>query len=264
MLRSSPGHTFDLGNGPQGIECTSCHNPHQDTGRFRQAPAGLTPVRDPISGASWGGDPTQKIASWDPLHVYQAPLVGAAGSDLSGQPLPVDMSGASTLTATVLPSYTSVCLSCHSQAIGRVSAVDWTANKHGSTAADPIGPDPNTPNGYPLVPPYLDASRGQYFLDCTDCHEAHGSSNARLVRMAANGALVPYPITSTATTQWRGLCNNCHQATDSAGTSIDRHHGNDMQAALGLSAPPTCDHCHPHGAYLSCTSAGCHNHAGHL
>jgi len=238
---SQAGHVFDAGTGTREMECTSCHDPHQDTGRYWAAAAGKAPV---TLGAVWGGAPSEKIGLFDQAHVYEAPSLGAVGNDLSGAPLPIDAAGASQLTATIRPDYNTFCLSCHAQALGTVTAVDWTGKKHGAAEAEPQGP-----LGGALLAPYASGQRGRYFLDCLDCHEAHGSTNTRLLRVAANGGTVGN-IPDVTTTRWRYLCIRCHAAP------LD-HHNADVQAKAGVSG---CSTCHPHGSYASCTTSGCHTH----
>ena len=240
VVDSQPGHVFDLGFGPQELECTSCHNPHQDTGKYWAAPAGKSPVS---LGGVWGNSPDEKIGMFDESHEYVAPSIGQPGPDLSGAPLPISPPSTSQLTAAAKPDYATLCLSCHEKALGSVAAVDWTTKQHGSAAAEPVT------LGYPMKAPWDTSLRSRYYLDCLDCHEAHGSPNTRLIRTSANGQTMA-TITETTTKGWSTLCNTCHAVAS-------RHHNDDVKTKSGKFQ---CAECHPHGAYLSCATSGCHAH----
>lgn len=253
---SAAGHVFDLGGGPQELECTSCHDVHRVTGTYWQAVGGATPVILPGAGELWGDDSSEKMSLYDPVRVYQSPYMGAPGVDLSGRPLPIDGSGNSLLTGAVVPDYVSMCVSCHQSPVGGAMAIDWPSSKHGSVAAEPNGPA-----GWPLWGPYVTASRGQYFLGCLDCHEGHGSANRWLIRRSVNGALVPNLMDENSTIEWLGVCDQCHGSN-----AQSRHHNNDVWVKLGMTpGNPNCIRCHfLHGSfspYVACVSAGCHSHA---
>ncbi|MCG3138853.1 MAG: hypothetical protein HJJLKODD_02722 [Phycisphaerae bacterium] len=251
---SSAGHQFMLGLQSLELECESCHDPHQPTGKYWAAISNQTPITMVGTGQLWGDQPAEKIGAYDPAHTYAAPFIGAAGVDLSGDPLPVDGSGYSQMTATVLPDYNSLCLSCHQYAMDHVAAINWSVSKHGSAAAEPLGPA-----GWPLAAPYESTQRGQYYLACIDCHEAHGSANAWMFKRSINGAALTEIITGESADEWRPACNQCH-----SGSSQNRHHNADVYIKLGM--PPSSPNClvcheiHMGGIYTNCVTSGCHNH----
>ena len=252
----APGEAADLGqgDGPQELECVSCHKVHQSSGKFWDAEAGKTPVSRYPTGELWGDEASEKIGQFDVADIYQAPSMGQSGNDLSGNPLPIDLGGNPLLTDTVLPDYNTLCLSCHQYAFGGLAAIQWTTKKHGSAAADPhLGGDPWQDTGYPLLGTYDTALRGQYFMTCIDCHEAHGSDNAELARRIVNGTVISPTITDLSSKDWVYFCDACHSYPGAA-----RHMSDEVKAKLGN---PSCSFCHPGGGdYKPCIDAGCHGH----
>lgn len=249
---SAAGHEFDIGNGPQELECTSCHGVHQSTGKYWEAVAGHTPVNLFGTGELWGDAADEKIGNYDSSKVFQPPFLGEPGVDLSGNALPIDGEGNSLLTDTVLPDYNTLCLTCHQHAVGDLEAIDWSSKKHGSAEAEPEGPA-----GSPLAEPYDTASRGAYFLGCLDCHEAHASENVWMIKRSVNGATVPDILTDGSTAEWFGFCDQCHVRHPR-----QRHHNADVwRDKLGMESPE-CERCHDPLPFVNCTTAGCHNHGG--
>jgi predicted CXXCH cytochrome family protein len=135
-----------------------------------------------------------------------------------------------------LPDYVRLCTDCHNQyntinstnprlpgsprAIRKLSwktsAVGVTPDGHGEL------------DGATIVyarPPYT--AGANMTLNCTDCHEPHGSkNNIFLIRTSVNKAAISTPDTTNAS--WRSLCYNaCHtQATHSwdRGTCYNCHY----------------------------------------
>lgn len=255
---SAPGHFFDIGDGVDELECTSCHSVHRATARYWDAPSGQTPVSRYLSGELWGDEVSEAIASWDSAHLYEAPYLGESSLDLSGQDLPIGGDGSSLLSGTVLPDYNTLCLDCHASPLGMSIAIDWANQWHGSAPADPhLGTEaPAEDTGFGLASPYLTGNRGQYVLACVDCHEGHGSDNIHLVRRSVNGEVVDTVIDDESTLDWASLCNNCHLFPDPRHI---RHMSDEVYAELG---DPECGVCHAGhgGAYTSCVASGCHGH----
>ncbi len=257
---SDPRHTFDLGdgNGPQELECTSCHNVHQGTGKYWDSPAGLTSMILPSTGELWGDDADEKIGQFEPSLLYQAPFIGEPGLDLSGQPLPIDGAGNSLLIGTAQPDYNTVCLECHQYNVGGVVAINMTL-KHMSAPAEPA----DSVIGWPMELPFADASRGQYFLSCSDCHEPHGSDNTMLIKRTANNGIVTDLTVTNNNKDWIGFCDQCHESDPQA-----RHHNDDVwYNKLGYDPNNpwgSCTTvCHPMGSdglYKNCVTSGCHGH----
>jgi hypothetical protein len=93
---------------------------------------------------------------------------------------------------------------------------------------------------------------GSYILSCTDCHEAHGSTNNFLIRTVVNSETVAVTKNGAGGggKEWASLCERCHRH-DSAVASHD-HKTKDSSK---------CDGCHPTPpAYKTCTDTGCHPH----
>ncbi len=252
VVDSADGHVFDLGLGPQELECTSCHSVHQDSGKYWAAPNGKTPVTRWGSGELWGDDAGEKVGQFDPTGIYQAPAIGEAGSNLSGDPLPIGFDDESLLTADVLPDYNAFCLTCHQHAFNGLLAIDWASEKHGAAAAEPDGPA-----GAELAAPYDSAERGHYFLACVDCHETHGSENNWLLRRSANGDVVSTLLAPDTTNNWGDLCGRCHLTS-----LLNTHHNSDVwRNKLGMPpGSPDCQRCHEPVPEVSCMTSGCHNH----
>lgn len=224
----SLGATFTAQGSDRILRCTSCHSVHIATGKYRQADQAKTPVsRLATPTALWGVSAGEKMNDYAGAGVYQKP---------NGDPF----SGAT------LPDYVTYCTDCHnsinviySPTLGRnLRQLDWSAERHGRGAA--IG----KPTITELLAPYADGSMGSYVLSCTDCHEAHGSSNNYLLRTISNGTTVTVTGYGTPPNEIRSLCTKCHQMISSV------HH------ALGW---PSCIACHPRmGVYEQCTN--CHSH----
>ena len=252
---SEPGHVFDIGSGPQELECTTCHNVHQATGKHWGAVSGYTPVNILTTGQLWGDQANEKIGMYDPNHTYLPPFLGEFGLNLSGNPLPIDANGDSLLTYNVLPNYNTFCLRCHQNPVGSLVAVNWATKHHGSGEAEPLGPA-----GWELATPFDSNNRGQYYLDCLDCHEAHGSQNYMILKQSINGEVVGTIIDDTTDKYWRSVCDRCHVSDPRA-----RHHNDDVWCnKLGMcDGWPDCSVCHGgmHGSiYSNCVSPGCHGH----
>jgi hypothetical protein len=254
---SAAGHTFDLGQGagPQELECTSCHGVHSSTGKYWDAPFDDTPVIKYATTELWGDNVGEKIGQYDPADIYQAPSIGEAGLNVAGDPLPIDGAGDSLLIDTVRPDYNRMCLECHQYAVGSSIALDYPNQDHGSENAEPVGEAGVDATGVDLVPPFNSASRGQYYLDCLDCHEAHGSENGWLIRQSSNGQVVTSLIRNGDSIEWSTFCNNCHSSVP-----LEKHHTNDIFAKIGGPTCASCHDVHDPSAYLSCIKSGCHGH----
>ena len=148
---------------------------HSVTGRHWHTDSGLTAINLFSSGELWGDEAYEKVGNYLPALTYQAPYLGDPGLDLSGNPLPIDGAGNSLLTDTVMPDYNTMCLECHQYALGSLIAIDYS-KKHGSDTAEPA----DGIVGFMLADPFDNATRGEFFLDCLDCHEPHGSQNMML------------------------------------------------------------------------------------
>ena len=67
-----------------------------------------------------------------------------------------------------------------------------------------------------LKPPYETANYANFILNCTDCHEPHGSQNAYLLRVTANGKYSPptWNIDNRTADSPQELCTSCHYHSD--------------------------------------------------
>ena len=204
--------------------CLVCHDHHFSQKNFpvQASPDGgvYTAVRrgnDVTSnpGDLWGDEPysvsgrDEMMSDWASGYIYQAPLRGDSGYE----PGP---SGSTIQDGSNLPNFVDACAeTCHSQDINAETgpiAVNWSTSMHGKGVAD------NAPGDWGwLKSPYSEASRGDYVLSCTDCHETHGSSNATLLRTTVNGVSglttgdkgCNYPDGG----YWYYWCQACHDLT---------------------------------------------------
>lgn len=230
--------TARWGFSAESTPCAACHNPHAAT---RGTPASRPSHHG--TGGSWGlwGEAAAERMPGD-WPGYQPPyafspvaLFEPAGDADPG------------LAAQNTVNYVALCTDCHdgtnvvfSTTLGRdLRAINWATARHGGGTA--------TSKAGEMRPPYSDALVGTYVLNCTDCHEPHGSHNRYLLREEVNGQ-APVAITTLTSTvpgpdarcnkEWVALCGNCH---------------------AGLNA----DGVHSHPRFLppevsGCTS-GCHN-----
>ena len=155
--------------------------------------------------------------------------------------------GSAIQNGSNMPDYISLCTNCHNTAntifstrLGRnLYQIDWTAGGspngsfHGNKARNDSGPM----EWGDLIPPYKVSGSYQYanyVLNCTDCHEPHGSRNEFLLRRTVNGTTVN---TIAGTGQWYYFCRTCHVITV----------GNPM---------------HTNPTYDCMQGGGCHGHQG--
>jgi len=230
------GASFTRDGNTYTLQCTTCHNVHIVTGKYWDADQTKSPLTRVSNNTSlWGASPGQKIADYAAAGTYQAPNGDPFGGD-------------------VLPDYVTFCTDCHndSNVIYSVSLArdlrtfDWQDDKHGRLGAQ----HSNTS----LLPPYGGGLLGTYVLSCTDCHEAHGSTNNYALRTRVNDGEVT--VTGFgygdggAGREWDSLCSKCHTGIS------DFHHWYYRNTATA------CSDCHfAHGTpYRNC--ADCHSHPG--
>ena len=67
-----------------------------------------------------------------------------------------------------------------------------------------------------LKPPYETANYANFILNCTDCHEPHGSQNAYLLRVTANGKYSPptWNVDNRTADSPQEFCTSCHYHLD--------------------------------------------------
>ncbi len=202
--------------------CTACHNQHMAQGDPENAPDALKssstrgwPVSRPGEHSSgvwnlWGDDSTERMNVYNAN--YQAPY--RYGSSSAYEP-----DGSTTTNGSNLTDFNTFCTDCHnttytiySTSLGRnLRQIDWNVEKHGKGTADGALDEMRNP---------YDAVMGKV-LACTDCHEAHGSPNAYLLRDEVNGEQLDDAITSftpfcnlPGTDGDKGLgwlCRRCHK-----------------------------------------------------
>ena len=116
-----------------------------------------------------------------------------------------------TGTAGRTTNFRRVCRDCHqgSPPPGLTNIV-WGNHKHGGT-------NTGTTTWGGLKAPYdIVTHPTSYNMNCTDCHEPHGSRNENLLRWAVNGVTNIQIADSTGTYQprrWYNFCTACHTYT---------------------------------------------------
>jgi predicted CxxxxCH...CXXCH cytochrome family protein len=159
----------------------------------------------------------------DQVARYQPPLAAPC----------VDGKCSFELKGNKIPDYATFCLSCHGQPGEPPFGIQWDSDFHGLNAAQtPMcwGDECEIPEGHPGAGgnpakvfsqegvhqgrggahwtkwPYemVDRVAGiNFVLSCTDCHEAHGSSNRSLIRTKISGK-------DGIETKWTSMCASCH------------------------------------------------------
>ena len=268
--------------------CDACHNPHRArrNREFPQNPEYTALSRATEHESLWGDAPEERMSAYGGS--YQAPLF--FGSRMTYEPGGVNEIGAD---GSKIPDYVTYCNDCHRERIPSttlmrdVTAIDWKTGGGDSAAAG----DKHGRNGFTgtifMKKPYdkVGAPAGGYILSCMDCHEAHGSPNAYLVRRSVNGEALGGVFTQDPSGKsWAYLCGRCHQDDYQQGGMTDPnqvnrwrtvHHGgtgmndSDVPYVTGGGGncgtcheqtpspqPIGCGYCHFHGSYCDSTHPG--------
>ncbi len=188
--------------------CDACHNPHRAK---RDYPCSRPSAHTDLPTWNlWGDDASEKIDAitdnyWAPKRVG-----GGYEPDDSG-----------TQDGSNMPNYVRLCIDCHnstntifSTRLGRnLRKVNWTLY------GDFHGNRPRIDDGYDFLPdyewgdilsPYKESGsyeKTNYVLNCTDCHEPHGSPNEFLLRKTVNGTQID---TISENGKWFYWCKACH------------------------------------------------------
>jgi len=202
--------------------CVACHDPHRAQ-RDPHTPSNRGwPVSRPGGHGDtstwklWGDDWGERMSSVVPSGcTYQAPY--RYKSTTKYEP-----DGSSITDGSNLTDYTTFCLDCHQYSVPSTNGVvdyDWKGNSttrynlyaidwwgtygnwHG--AREKGDPDEVKPPYTPTVPDT------NYYLNCTDCHEPHGSPNLFLIREEVNGSS-GVALVNGSRSSWISLCSRCH------------------------------------------------------
>ncbi len=275
----------------QSNPCIACHNPHLAKAN-RSIPAdqtlsvlSLATDHDDLYGDGTAGDGSSERMSDFAGTKYQAPYYYALTSTF-------EPGGDATQDGTNLPDYNTFCLSCHDNrvptfshvnhldgtTISYIEKINWSITgdyKIGDIHGKAI------PKAVVTHSPY-DITSGGYILSCLDCHEAHGSPNAYLIRRMINGKSLNSTV-SVGDHDRGNQCRQCHKddyalAADNPNDNLinswkNTHHGggsanpyvpqlhktdtsNNCEychgAAMNSSSlfPIACENCHFHGSYV--------------
>jgi len=249
--------------------CSACHNTHLSQ-------RGYPVVRPTDRDNVWGDGPGEMMSDFALAHggQYQAPF--RYNSTTVYEP-----DGSATTDGSNLPDYVTFCSDCHnatnviySSSLGRnLKQIDWTqrartyglvGDYHGAVTrcwgaegmvGATCGADPA--NWGTIREPYLSASKPNYILNCTDCHEPHGSVHG-------NGTTIPYLLRKTVNGHYNKQCvggagNPCTWEQEFCRSC---HVHNWHCGGAGA-----CLNCHHHNSYARCfactycTEGGVHGHA---
>lgn len=253
--------------------CTACHNPHAAQGDPANAPNSPKtsgsrgyPVsrpsqhsKDSAQWGLWGDGQGEKMSDY--TTGYWAPY--RYNSTTAYEP-----DGSTTQDGSNLTDFVSLCTDCHnatniinSTPLGRnLLTINWSLEKHGNGLFT-IQRSVRAPYNSGTAPTNINQS-------CLDCHEPHGSSNAGLIRVEVNGAVLAGQVTTINSTDTTPpyidtnktgsyLCQRCHMDDYTFNASCPQngwyyvHH----DAASGdppYSSPGTCTNCHN-----TATGSGC-------
>ncbi len=290
-LESSYHNLYDIWNyaqrfpgfGQDSSPCSACHNSHRARrNRAHVANPEFSAISLPDEPDElWGDQAEETMARY--AGRYQPPL--SAGLSGGYEPGGVQVAFAD---GSQLPDYNSFCLRCHAEPVysttlaRSVVRVDWAAQGGDS----PFSGDKHGMNAFTqslqAVAPYDDPRHQfvDYLLACSDCHEPHGSQNARLIRRGVNGSALRGKVSAgSGSTSLGYLCRQCHAddaASAGSGNSqqINRwetvHHsaadrpyppGDSTQCVrchdvAGEVQAIGCGYCHGHGSYVDAENPG--------
>jgi len=206
--------------------CLVCHDQHVSQKNFPVAfnlNEGVnTAIRrgDDVNdypGNLWGDEPDavsgrpELMSDW--TSGYQAPYRVGGGYEPDGS-----LSEPTNGWGSNRPSFVKMCAStCHRKVnVPGVLEVNWLSSSSSTWPGDPSAHGKKSADGGSfgvLKAPYSEALRGTYVLDCTDCHEPHGSTNPTLLRTTVNGVsglTTGARGSSSAGGYWLDFCEACH------------------------------------------------------
>lgn len=189
--------------------CRICHDPHLVQRNYPVTIDGGL-LRTAVTrkfGGLWGDSANERMNSYAPTHNYYSPLY--SGSTTTYEP-----AGNAVSDGANVPSYLMLCTDCHNQYNNITSnnpklpgsprllkKFNWLQEYHGAEDAvhntHLLDPYPGSGSSYHIV------------LNCTDCHEPHGSTtNVFLWRTSINGKDVYAPDESQDS--YVAFCSACH------------------------------------------------------
>ncbi len=284
--RHNLGTSFTNSSKNYTLECISCHNVHIITGKYWEADSDKSPVtRFTDNTQVWGAAQDQKMKAYADTGKYQKPSVSvntynsdklpdystfcldchsSAIGSISAKNWGNDPHGKKTAGLSGMISGGGVDGTGYAgpkdcpdwKGCGR--AFDWGSDRPSSSGSQN--------DSFPVIPRgagtgafveggYLQTERNagvNYVLSCTDCHEAHGSVNYSMLRLALNRA---YDESDTPLTNDRkvldnspsdgtkGLCMQCHNPKNTREHSYNPGWHNNYVCATGpCHQPPTYNH----------------------
>lgn len=278
------GTSFTTNGKNYSLQCASCHNVHVVTGKYWEADSGKSPItRFTNNTTVWGASAGQKMVDYAGTGKYQKPMVTAntydstklpdyatfcldchssAMAGISAKDWGNDPHGKKTAGLTGMITGGGVTGAVYGgpkdcpdwKGCGR--AFDWGQDRcsQSGTTNDcwPVIPRGGGTNAW-VLGAYSQEERNagvNYVLSCTDCHEAHGSSNYKLMRTALNRE---YDQTDNLLTNDRqvwddsqsgsvGLCMQCHNPKNNREHSYNPGWHNNGTCATGPCHPSGADH----------------------
>jgi predicted CXXCH cytochrome family protein len=269
------GTSFSISSKNYTLECVSCHNVHIITGKYWDADQDKSPVtRFSNNTAVWGDSSFEKMDYYANPGKYQKPLVTAntynsaklpdyttfcldchsnAVDSISAKDWDNDPHGKKTAGLSGMITGGGVTGTGYGgpkdcpdwKGCGR--AFDWGSDRCSTSGTNndcwPVIPRGWGTNAF-VIGGYDQKERNagiNYVLSCTDCHEAHGSSNYKMLRKALNRAYdgEDIPLTNDrkvwddSPADSLGLCMQCHNPKNTREHSYNPGWHNNYTCATG-------------------------------
>jgi len=122
-----------------------------------------------------------------------------------------------------------------------------------------------------IKPPYETANYPNFVLNCTDCHEPHGSQRPYLLRTTVNGKWwhTWTPVPGPAPSWDQRFCSTCHYhyRDKTVSTYVPEFNVTISSNGWHCGGPGSCINCHNHNSYdrcwacTWCPTGGVHGHA---
>ncbi len=239
------GASFTISGKTYSLQCISCHNVHTVTGKYWDADIGLTPVtrfgEDALGNqrnlGSYGDKTGEKMKDYggtyitpkdeqfnkDQLPNYtqfcqdchepmKSPLEDPnQHGDVGFNTDPHGLLSANNTAGTSFPNWYASRFAEGWQSL-HTEDPNFSIPADKNNGAFPVYTAGRS-EGVWIRAPFKQEERmagANYVLSCTNCHEAHGSSNSSMIRTNPNGKNVNFNTGFFPGSTWRTLCTSCH------------------------------------------------------